>query len=139
MENNLDRLAVECAQEIVKKVDQKDMKTLYNLSTKTLGVLQEQGIYAMVLFLLSRTRDEERIAKTIRPSLYDVLKKIPNFKGDIPTDEEEPTKILETYCEMTRELDQLLLIRTLYERTLIYTRYSAKAAQKESEKEGGER
>ncbi len=136
MEENLDRWAVECAQRIVKGVDKNNMKTLYNLSTKTLGVLQEQGIYAMVLFLFSRTGDEKGIAKNMCPSLYEVLRKIPNFKGDIPNEGMEHSETLEKYCKMTEELDQLLLIRTLYERTLIYTRYSAKAAQKESENEG---
>lgn len=65
---NLDRVAAERAQAMVRKakngVDkvEKPVDTLERLTTKALGVLQEQGIYAMMLFLFSRTSDEYNIA-----------------------------------------------------------------------------
>lgn len=135
---NLDYVASQCAWEIVGA--DKDAKTLDILATKTLGVLQEQGVYAMMLFLLSRSKEEERTSKSMRSSLYHVLEKI-NIektlpKGTIlPKETTEPNEILKLYSEMTKNLETLLLIRTLYEKILIYTRYGAKAAQKEGEKE----
>ncbi|NOK58638.1 MAG: hypothetical protein GFH27_549301n332 [Chloroflexi bacterium AL-W] len=72
---NLDQLAAQYAQKIV--VDgQSDIEILI---TKTLGVLQEQGVYACMLFLFSRTSNEKSLAEKIRPHLYGLLKELPSF------------------------------------------------------------
>jgi hypothetical protein len=133
---NVDYLASQCAQGIVKKTDEKNMKALGNLATKTLGVLQEQGVYAMVLFLSSRTKEEKRISKDMYMSLCGVLEKIPHFRSPV-TCEEEPSKNLGYYSEITEDLDSLLLIHSLYEKVLIYTKYGAKSAQNEYESRKG--
>lgn len=132
---NLDYVASQCAQEIVDNAN-KHAKTLDILATKTLGVLQEQGVYAMVLFLLSRSKAEEvEISKTIRNSLYRVLEKVPGFDKNIPGMDQKSNEILKFYSEVTENLERLLLVRALYEKTLIYTRFGAKAMKKEQEKE----
>jgi hypothetical protein len=106
------------------------------LSTKTLGVLQEQGVYAVMLFLLSRSKEEEIVAQNIRGSLYAVLKKIPGEEiTTIPLDNMESEVVLECYSTITKSMDTLLLVRSLYEKILVYTRYGAKAVRKETEKE----
>jgi hypothetical protein len=127
---NLDYVASQCAQEIVDNAN-KDVKTLDILATKTLGVLQEQGVYAMVLFLLSRSKKEEiKISKIIRSSLYRLLEKVPDFDKNIPETGQNSNETLKFYSEITENLERLLLVRALYEKTLIYTRFGAKAANK---------
>lgn len=130
---NLDKLAAERAQSMVKVAKQgingvkKSVETLERLDTKALGVLQEQGVYALMLFLFSRTSDEHNVAPVIRAQLYEALRKLPDFKdSDIKDDAE---KALKFYTDnVLKNLDTLLLVRDLYEQTLIYARYGAKAA-----------
>ena len=134
---NLDQKAAQYAQKIVQAglEAKKDAKAVENLMTKTLGVLQEQGVYAMILFLFSRSSDEERIAERIRPSLYGLLSELPAFFQNEKLKELQNGKVksalaLEFYSNHVCEsLDTLLLVRDLYEQTLIYARYGAKAAK----------
>ncbi len=134
---NLDKVAVERAQEMVRltgdSVDgvKKPVETLERLVTKTLGVLQEQGVYAMMLFLFSRTSDEDKVARVaIRSQLYEALKALPAFTNDpgVPTTEADAQTALQFYSgKVLDKLDTLLLVRDIYEQTLIYARYGAKA------------
>ena len=55
---NLDRIAAQYAQKIVNE-DVK-VKDLENQVTKSLGVLQEQGIYALMLLLFSQDSKETK-------------------------------------------------------------------------------
>jgi hypothetical protein len=48
---NLDRLAAERAQEIIRRTNDKKAGDVDNAITKSLGVLQENGIYACFLYL----------------------------------------------------------------------------------------
>jgi len=135
---NLDKLAAEKSQEIVglseslkdKNVN-KPIETLERLVTKTLGVLQEQGVYAMMLFLYSRTSSEQKVAEqAILPVLINTLQSLPDFNStpNIPQDSNNREEVLKFYAEkITSDLNLLLLIRNLYEQILIYTRYHAKA------------
>ena len=110
-------------------VQQKWIETLERLVTKTLGVLQEQGVFAMLLFLFSRTGDEKKIAPAIRMQLYEILKKLPNF-NNLEIDD-EAKNALDIYTKKVLDnIDILLLVRDLYEQTLIYARYAAKAEKK---------
>ncbi len=71
-DQNLDRLAAETAYRIIAAVEdnrqgQLKASEVDNLVTKTLGVLQDQGVYAATLFLFSRTGKADRaIAPFIR-------------------------------------------------------------------------
>lgn len=139
---DLDKLAAERAQGMVNqaKHDVKDVKkpveTLERLTTKTLGVLQQQGVYATMLFLFSRTGDEAKVAESyIRPHLYQALKALPAFQNDagVPDSNADAETALKFYTDkVLDDLDTLLLVRDLYEQTLIYARYGAKAAGGES-------
>lgn len=137
---NLDRAAATYAQEMVRRTKgiqgvSKPVETLERLVTKTLGVLQEQGVYAMVLFLCSRTSDEAKIAPVIRSQLFRLLRDdenthfLPGFeKRNVPANDADAQTALNFYSENVMEdLDTLLLVRELYEQTLIYARYGAKA------------
>lgn len=134
---NLDRLAAERAQAVVAQAKggvedvKKPMDTLERLATKTLGVLQEQGVYAMMLFLFSRGSDEAKIAPLIRGQLFAALKSLPAFQDaqNVPAAEADAQGALKFYTDkVLGDLDTLLLVRDLYEQTLIYARYGAKAA-----------
>jgi len=139
VELNLDKLAAERAQEMVRLAKngidgvKKPAETLERLVTKTLGVLQEQGVYAMMLFLFSRTSDEATVAeKCIRPQLYETLKALPPFNNkNVPNADAKAESALKFYTDsVLDDLDTLLLVREIYEQTLIYARYGAKAEGK---------
>jgi len=126
---NLDKIAAERAQKIVKQTN--DAKTLERLATKTLGVLQEQGVYACMLFLFSRSSDEAKVAPAICAQLFQSLKSLPAFANDadIPDDCANAQTALSFFSDhVLNDLDLMLLVRDLYEQTLIYARYGAKAA-----------
>lgn len=137
---NLDQKAAYYAQKMVVKAKSvsdvsKPVETLERLATKTLGVSQEQGVYAMMLFLYSRSSDEAKVAPVIRAQLFRLLRdreqhhEIPVFANkDVPADNAGAQSALAFYSEhVLNDLDLLLLVRDLYEQTLIYARYGAKA------------
>jgi len=137
---NLDQKAAHYAQDMVAKAISvsdvgKPAETLERLVTKTLGVLQEQGVYATMLFLYSRSSDEAKIAPLIRAPLFRLLQdkdqnhQIPAFASkDVPTDGANAETALAFYSEhVLNDLALLLLVRDLYEQTLLYARYGAKA------------
>jgi len=130
---NLDKLAADCAREML-KADDKD--TLERLITKTLGILQSQGVYAMMLFLFSRTSKENDVAPFIRKPLYQALLELPQFTGNsqlrsFKDDDGNHAEVLRWFSDnVVDELDKLLIVRDLYEQGLIYARFHAKAAQK---------
>lgn len=125
----LDQLAAQYAQKIVTaSLQTGSAKEIEILITKTLGVLQEQGVYACLLFLFSRTSKEKGLAEKVRPQLYNLLKMLPTFTDEELTDQNALQFFADTVCD---DLDTLLLVKELYEQTLIYARYGAKAARKE--------
>ena len=138
---NLDRLAAEKAQKMVEQAAagisgvKKPVETLERLVTKALGVLQAQGVYAMMLFLFSRSSDEQKVAPVIRQQLHEALKMLPVFQEEqhIPEGQANFRDMLGFYAsdKVLGDLDTLLLVRDLYEQTLIYARYGAKAAKGE--------
>jgi len=130
--NNLDRLAARTAQEIVQNLTTEEAGKLENLATKALGVLQENGVYAGMLFLYSRSEREKAYAKNIREALLKTLaqSELNSLHLSLPADKDKSNWLhvsdhLNTM--ICGELDTLLLIKQLWEQTLIYTRYSAKA------------
>ncbi len=162
---SLDYLAATTAQQITQVIGKEvgrrrnavSAKDTENLITKSLGILQEQGVYAMFLFLLSRSgketkygkmKAEERIACQIVSQLIKELDGTPidmmglsypgqmkwslvnNRKNGKKGDRDNPA-ILDfiTKSELMEKLDTLLLVRDLYEQTLIYARFGAKAAK----------
>lgn len=136
---NLDKLAAKYSQKMVEEASKvpgvnKPIDALERLATKTLGVLQEQGIYAMLLFLASRSSDEEEIAPKICEQLFALLGELPGLeeKEGRPRAGDECKQALPFYSDhILDDLDTLLLVRDLYEQTLIYARFGAKAAKEE--------
>lgn len=91
-----------------------------NLITRTLGVLQAQGIYATFLLLASRKGDEETaFSKCLVALIKDAVKQ------DLSTD---PLITLANKGSILEDLPTLLLVKRTMEQALTYARYHAKAA-----------
>jgi hypothetical protein len=135
-ERLLDRIAAQRAQQIVERALKKQgAKDIDNLVTKALGVLQENGVYACFLFLFSRSRQEdEAIAQVVRAQLLRLAGEDLHFGwDDLATHASASSntvlpKVSGTIC---RDLDPLLMTKELFEQTLIYARYGAKARKNE--------
>ncbi|MCS7010857.1 MAG: hypothetical protein NZL98_05775 [Anaerolineales bacterium] len=127
---NLDQLAAKTAQAIVNAIQDdksqdakaQDAKALDTLATRTLGVLQENGVYACVLFLDSRSNKEREMARKIREQLAKTL-------GADGLALKQPNDDVREWLanHLASNLDNLLLVKSLWEQTLIYVRYGAKA------------
>ena len=160
---SLDYLAAKTAQEIVTIAKENDnspsigisAKDLENLVTKALGVLQAQGVYAMFLFLYSKSgekKPEQQAAAFLVAKLWNALKEKPAEqlgiynKAGVNLQQggsdlwekalEKRDDLLRAVVEhLTAHLDTLLLVRDLYEQTLIYARYHAKALSNTAQRE----
>src|SRR5579863_2196749 len=122
---NLDSLAAETAQAIITDTKSRDAGEVDNLITTALGVLQENGVYAGLLYLYSRTNTADKpISETTRTKLLDMTPELGLPKAE-RTDAISALKFLtDNICN---NLDRLLLVKQLWEQTLIYARYGAKA------------
>jgi len=126
-----------------------------NIVQKALGILQESGIYAVVVWLLSKTGDvtgeqgtwwqncnseEEFCSLTVLSGLFQLANEPQLAPIGIALPEEVGTKlwqinprqnkvnILRHFSEaITANLDRLMFIRHLYEQTLIYALFVTKA------------
>jgi hypothetical protein len=133
LQPNLDRLAAQHAQKIIrrlvdeKQADDKEKKKLAdsvdNTITKTLGVLQENGVYACFLYLKAKEKENGDIVVEEMLNLLDEL----GFDWGKPVGN-SPKDIFEHIAEkVTANLERLLLVKETLEQMLIYARYGAKA------------
>lgn len=130
MENkvkDLDLLAAKTAQDIITQTAKpKNAGEVENLITKALGVLQENGVYAALLYLYSRSSNDRPIAESTRKNLLALLPKLGLGEAE-GTDPKTALKFLtDNVCN---NLDKLLLVKQVWEQTLIYARYGAKARE----------
>lgn len=147
---NLEPLAALAANNIVNYSLLNNVKAsdAENMATKSLGVLTEQGIYAFGLFLATRKRNkdehkknerksDEIVADEIHSNLVELLKKINLFTDNL---KDKQDVITDFYREITTPnekekessvdaLRRILLIKQMFEITLTYARYAAKAAK----------
>lgn len=100
-------------------------KDTENSITKALGVLEEQGVYALFLYLHAREKQwGQTTSKELATFLRDQPSKQSALLGTTTTD--EPFDALQA---LAADLDKLLFARDLLHRALVYARYHAKAAQ----------
>ncbi|WP_448560973.1 hypothetical protein [Trichothermofontia sp.] len=123
---NLDSLAAQYAQDIVKKANSEIETTV----TKALGVLQEDGVYACFLYLLAKEKENGRVVVDEMLSLLEKL----GFGWQKPLKNGEPdlsaNVVLKHVSDhVTQDLERLLLAKETLEQMLIYARYGAKARQ----------
>lgn len=135
---NLDRLAAQKAQQLIAGAQHEgeQAKNIENSATKALGVLQENGIYAAALYLMSRPGDEQKRSRLILQAMLDLLAALPF--GWAPTQAANSTAVLALLVDQVTNaadaagVERLVLAKDTLEQMLIYTRYSAKAWRQES-------
>ena len=101
-------------------------KDTENSLTKALGVLEEQGVYAMFLYLHAREKDW---GKKTSHALATFLRQQPNAESPLLSsdDKNEPFDALQGLAAR-ESIDDLLFARDLLHAVLVYARYHAKAA-----------
>ena len=127
---NLDSLCAQRGYEIVRMVapngslPKSDRAKLENTITKSLGVLQENGVYAFFLYL--DYRSGEKGAPETKSQTLSLLR---HTEVNLLSSDSNHFQAVQ---QLTNELDNLLLARQLLEQTLIYARYHAKALRESS-------
>ena len=128
---NLDYRCMKYGQEIGKISDSK----LENNLRKALGVLQEDGVYAMFLRL-------EKNASDVRKKLVESFNKEDEkthvkLSSYFLNGEKEFSQDFDGFCnnlqKVAKDIDKLLFMKKLLERTLTYALYHAKAKRDENE------
>ncbi|MBC8254123.1 MAG: hypothetical protein H8E35_08840 [Ardenticatenia bacterium] len=139
---NLDRLAAERAQAILSStrfsVRGRPLSggDVDNVVTKALGVLQENGIYACALYLLSRTQEkEQKIADVVTDEVLNLLAGLgfPGWEKPTISDSRRKSETVLKHISdaVTKDLEPLLLAKETLEQMLIYARYGAQARKAE--------
>lgn len=128
---NLDTLCAQCAHTIVRsnapdgRLAKREKSKLENTITRSLGVLQEDGVYAFFLFLdYYKDKSESRGGQAIVEQTLALLRH--TEVNVLPAQGQERTHFPALHT-MTNNLDDLLLSRQLLEQALVYARYHAKA------------
>jgi hypothetical protein len=122
---NLDSLCAHHGYKIVRTVasnnslPKREKAKLENTITKSLGVLQENGIYAFFLYLAYRK--DEKGAPEVKAQALNLLRHTEVHLLSSGNDHFQAVQ------QLTENLDDLLLAYQLLEQTLIYARYHSKA------------
>lgn len=99
-----------------------DAKKAEKLIIKSLGVLQEQGLYAFVLFCESRGSAEKPGADKIQEITKELFKNEP-----ISINNDNLLEAIRGENGLASRLEDLLLAIQILEKSLVYARYHAKA------------
>lgn len=107
---NLDLACAKIGKEIADSESSKDFE---NLITDALAVLEEQGVYALFLFL--KVKKDTTITNKLRLFLIRTPEQTPLFteQGDVFT----------SIQDIAEDLDRLLMTRDLIRQVLIYARF----------------
>lgn len=139
-QKNLDQLCARFGYQMTEKVNDVFSKAAdtENLITKSLGILQENGVYAFFLYLASQIKPHDQgkdnkrsqAARALGNQATDLLrhkwlKLIQVSDGE--TRYKEAMEAIRAENGLAGDLDQLLLAKRLLEQALIYARYHAKA------------
>ncbi|PKP54665.1 MAG: hypothetical protein CVT90_00085 [Candidatus Altiarchaeales archaeon HGW-Altiarchaeales-3] len=126
MENNpliLDKECFNTGTSIVNSVKSIGKTKIENVIQKSLGVVQEDGNFAFLIYLKSLKKEEGKVAEKIIEEIRILLKnkiKIMTHNNDV----------IEEFKNLGNNMNNMLLAKDLIERTLIYARYHAKALEK---------
>jgi len=129
---NLDYRCMEYGQKIGKISDSKLESNL----RKALGVLQEDGVYAMFLWL-------EKNASDVRKELVELFNKedetthvkLSNYflKSNKSFSQDDFDEFCNDLREVAKDIDKLLFMKKLLERTVTYALYHARAKRDKNE------
>ena len=103
----------------------KKLKELEKLVTSALAVLEEQGVYALFLFLETRGG---KVAPTIVQEARKLLRETPR-RTPLLSDKGNGD-VFKSLQSMSEDLDKLLLARDLLRQALVYARYHVRVPQK---------
>lgn len=123
---NLDYLCAKTGQEIGGETDR-------SILQKALGVLHEDGIYAMFLRLEEKETKKEKYK--VRKKLTCMLNedKIRNHLfSDSSTFSEDFKEFCAKLIEVAKDIDKLFFLKMMLERTLTYALYHAKIKEPEN-------
>jgi len=135
---NLDQLCAHFGYEMCRKTGEKfrgndgkpDKAKTENLITKSVGVLQEDGVYAFFLYLASRGSEKDGADELVRQAsdlLSDEMVKL--LPKDMSKNAQAVLENISRQDGLADNLDNLLLAKRLLEQALIYARYHAKALE----------
>jgi len=122
---NFENLDIACAR-VGKTIAARPSKELENLITSALAVLEEQGVYALFLFLKAQTGKTRQLAEDIHDKLFTFLKKTPQQAPLLPDNND----IFTSLQHMAQDIDKLLLAHDLARQSLVYARYHARIQEK---------
>ncbi len=114
-----ENLDLACAK-VGKTIAEQPAKELENLITSAIAVLEEQGIYALFLYLKTQGKG---IGQPVSDSLHDFLKNTPQQSPLLSMDNND---IFVALQKLGESLDNLLLARELVRQSLVYARYHAR-------------
>lgn len=117
-----ENLDLACAR-VGKDIANSSSDDLEKVITDALAVLEEQGIYAMFLFLKTRGGSG---GQNISQKLHKFLKETPQQAPLLS----ENGDVFTSLQQLVGDLDRLLLARDLVRQTLIYARYHARLHEK---------
>jgi len=136
---NLDQICARFGYQIAVRVcDAINKNAAENHITKSLGVLQEDGVYAFALYQVSRGKREEEDAKELKDLAQGLL-----HEARLQPFERDPVPDLlvgvrgDQHAKLNglaEDLDAVLLAKRLLEQALIYARYHVKALSIREEK-----
>jgi len=122
-----ENLDLACAK-VGETIAERPSDDLHKVVTDALAVLEEQGLYAIFLYLeraVSGIKKKE-LAKDISQKLHEFLKGTPQQARLLP----DNAAVFTSLQQMAKDLDNLLLARDLVRQTLVYARYHARVPQK---------
>lgn len=129
---NLDYFAAKSGQHILVSLDSMDKKELEKLVNDVLLVLHANGIYACILYLYAREKKKNETAEKLTRELLNSAKESLGIDfEDLDEKMKNPESVLSLVNEkICKNTNSLFLVKDLWERTLVYARYGAKAKVK---------
>jgi hypothetical protein len=123
---NLEPICAKYGRKIIIKDNKIKIKDQENIINKALGVLAENGLYAMAVFLLS-CHKKEYGKKVLTDFLYELWSDNKVQLIDKKNFQNDPAELLTAVRKITESLPKLILARKVTEQALIFARYHAKA------------
>ncbi|HOI25571.1 MAG TPA: hypothetical protein PK581_08325 [Caldisericia bacterium] len=130
--HNLDLLAFRRANELIETIIKIDKNKAENSFQKTLGVLQENGLFGFYVFVSSKRDDSAYgiIYDAIVECSTELIGEIyPQTKESTP-EKEKYKKLEKMISERSNNIDEVYFTKNMIEKMLTYARYLAKAYMK---------
>ena len=124
LEAKINEIAYRIIEKIL-KLEGNKKKKLINLIDKSLGVLSNDGVYAYYVFIISQ-KDKETTSVFL-----DTMEELFNLAKNEKTYNKSNHQ--DYFKDVASDINKLLFLKQLLEKTLIYARYHAKALEDSNE------